>query len=182
MGKFTPKQYLAVSQSALEQRIFVIRGKRVMLDLDLAALYGVPTKRLNEQVRRNLRRFPEEFMFRLTRVEALSLRSQNATSNRGGRRYLPYAFTEHGVAMLASVLNSEKAIEVNIQIIKAFIRLNQYLSTHVELARKFKELEQRIGKQDETIESVVQVIRELLLRPNIEIPKTKFTIKGFRKG
>src|SRR3972149_5427901 len=100
----------------IEKKILLIRGHKVMLDSDLAVLYGVTTKRMNEQVRRNLRRFPADFMFQLTSEEAESLRSQFATSKRGGRRYLPYAFTEQGVAMLSSVLNSERAIEVNIQI------------------------------------------------------------------
>jgi phage regulator Rha-like protein len=181
MRKITPKQCLPVSQTALEQKIFIIRGRRVMLDVDLAELYGVPTKRLNEQVRRNIKRFPEEFMFQLTWEESKFSRSQNATLNRGQNvKFRLFAFTEHGVAMLASVLNSERAIQVNIKIIRAFIRLNQYLSTHLELARKFKELEQRIGKQDKTIESVISVINELLLRPAIDIPKTKFRVRGFK--
>jgi len=109
----------------IERSILLIRGHKVLLDVDLAALYGVPTKRLNEQVRRNRARFPEDFMFQLTAEEATSLRSQFATSNkgRGGRRYAPYAFTEQGVAMLSTVLNSERAILVNIEIMRAFVRL-----------------------------------------------------------
>jgi len=127
----------------IEQRIFLIRGQKVMLDSDLAALYGVPTFRLNEQVKRNLKRFPDDFMFQLTREEAGVLTSQIAISNkgRGGRRYLPYVFTEQGVAMLSSVLNSDQAIEVNIAIMRAFVRLRSILAAHKELARKIEILE-----------------------------------------
>lgn len=118
----------------------MIRGQKVMLDFDLAELYGVSTGRLNERVSRNKKRFPEDFMFRLTKEETESLRSQFATSNvgRGGRRYLPQAFTEQGVAMLSSVLNSEQAIEVNISIMRAFVRLRQMLETNEELNRKVR--------------------------------------------
>src|SRR6266498_2471404 len=116
-----------------------------MLDRDLAELYEVSTKRLNEQVKRNLARFPADFMFQLSDEEAESLRSQNATSEtgRGDRRYLPYAFTEQGVAMLSSVLNSERAIEVNIAIMRAFVQLREILSTHKDLVRKLEELEKK---------------------------------------
>ena len=114
-----------------------------MLDNDLATLYSVTTKRLNEQVKRNLARFPEDFMFQLTAEETESLRSQFATSNvgRGGRRYLPYAFTEHGAVMLASVLNSEIAVEASIQVVRAFVRLRSVLAAHKDLARRIDELE-----------------------------------------
>src|SRR5215208_5210566 len=130
---------LSVSVQLIERRIYLIRGQKVMMDFDLAELYGVPTKRLNEQASRNKKRFPEDFMFQLTKEEAEALRSQSATSKtgRGGRRYLPYAFTEQGVAMLSSVLNSEQAIEVNIAIMRAFVRLRQLLETNEELNRKF---------------------------------------------
>ena len=129
----------------VERRILLIRGHKVMLDVHLAELYGVSTKRLNEQVRRNLRRFPKDFMFRLSLKEAASLRSQIATSNggRGGRRYAPHVFTEQGVAMLSSVLNSERAIQVNIAIMRAFLKLREVLATHSELARKLEMLERK---------------------------------------
>ena len=122
---------LPVPVQLIERRIYLIRGHKVMLDVDLAGLYQVPTKRLNEQVRRNLKRFPEDFMFQLMNAEAEALRSQIATSKpgRGGRRYLPYAFTERGVAMLSSVLNSERAIEVNIAIMRVFVKLRQMLES-----------------------------------------------------
>lgn len=125
---------LTLSIRLIERRIYLIRGLKVMIDEDLSELYGVPTKRLNEQVRRNRKRFPEDFMFQLTREEAEALRSQIATSKtgRGGRRSLPYVFTEQGVAMLSSILNSERAIEVNIAIMRAFVKLRQMLETNEE--------------------------------------------------
>jgi hypothetical protein len=124
-----------VSVQFIERRIYLIRGHKVMIDVDLADLYGVSTKRLNEQVRRNQKRFPPDFMFQLTKAEAENLRSQFATSSspHGGRRSLPYVFTEHGVAMLSSVLNSERAIEVNITIMRAFISLRQMLESNENL-------------------------------------------------
>ena len=129
---------LTVSIQLVERRIYLIRGQKVMIDEDLAELYGVPTKRLNEQVRRNRKRFPPDFMFRLTKVESKNLRSQFATSSlgHGGRRSLPYAFTEQGVVMLSSVLNSDRAIDVNIAIMRAFVKLRQMLETNEELNRK----------------------------------------------
>ncbi|OGX45539.1 MAG: hypothetical protein A3G38_02420 [Omnitrophica WOR_2 bacterium RIFCSPLOWO2_12_FULL_51_8] len=129
----------------IESRIFHIRGKKVILDSDLAMLYGVETKYLTRQVRRNLRRFPEDFMFRLTQEEFL--RCQNVTSKRGGRRYLPYAFTEEGVAMLSSVLNSERAIIVNIHIMRAFVNLRRAGLTYLWLKRKIEEMERKYDKQ-----------------------------------
>jgi len=122
----------------IEKKIFIVRGHKVMLDSDLARLYSVETKYLTRQTRRNIDRFPEDFMFRLTKEEIL--RCQNVTSSYGGRRYLPYAFTEQGVAMLSSVLNSKRAIQVNIAIMRAFVKLREILSTHKELATKLREL------------------------------------------
>lgn len=166
-----PKQTLSAAQ--VERRIFLIRGQKVMLDSDLAKLYGVPTKRLNEQVRRNATRFPVGFMFQLTSREAQFLRSQIATSNlrsqivisnrkRGGRRYLPYAFTEQGVAMLSSVLNNERAVQVNIAIMRAFVKLRRMLATHRKLAQKLMELERRMANHDEQIRSIFDAIRQLM--------------------
>lgn len=153
-----------VSLARVERVIHVIRGQKVMLDSDLAEVYGVTTKRLNEQVHRNLDRFPEDFMFRLTAEEVDSLRSQIATSNigRGGRRYLPYALTEHGAVMLASVLNSPQAVEASIFVVRAFIRMREMLGAHKELAAKIAELDRRIGQHDESIRSLVQAIRQLM--------------------
>lgn len=155
-----------IPQERIEQKIFLIRGEKVMLDKDLAELYGVPTKRLNEQVRRNIRRFPSDFMLQLTKEEADSLRSHFATLKRGKHfKYLPYAFTEQGVAMLSSVLNSERAIDVNIAIMRAFVKLRQILSTHKELAYKLRELEGRIGYHDVEIQNIFKAIRQLMDKP-----------------
>jgi len=151
-----------VPQEAVECRILVVRGQRVMLDRDLAELYGVPTKRLNEQVRRNIKRFPEDFMFQLTWEEAIFSRSQFATLKHGKNiKYLPYAFTEQGVAMLSSVINSERAIQVNIAIVRVFVRLKQVLATHKELAAKLKELEQEVGKHSKLIIEIFEIIKQL---------------------
>jgi len=149
----------------IEKKILLIRGHKVMLDSDLAVLYGVTTKRLNEQVRRNLRRFPSDFMFQLTAEEIESLRSQFATLKTGRgrhRKYLPYVFTEQGVAMLSSVLNSEKAIEVNILIMRAFVKLREMLATHKDLAKKMEEMEK---KYDEQFKVVFEAIYELMKPP-----------------
>ena len=131
----------------IESRIFNLRGKKIMLDRDLALLYKVETKALIQAVKRNKSRFPEDFMFQLTKEEFTSLRSQFVTSNRGGRRYLPYAFTEQGVAMLSSVLNSNRAILVNIQIMRTFINLRRIGLTYAELKRKIEAMEKKYNKQ-----------------------------------
>jgi len=138
-----------------------------MIDFDLAELYGVTTRRLNQQVTRNKKRFPEDFMFRLTKKEAEFLRSQFATSNigRGGRRYLPYAFTEQGVAMLSTVLNSEQAIEVNIAIMRAFVRLRQMLETNEELNRKFADVIKKLSVHDKYFHVVFDELKKLTERP-----------------
>jgi hypothetical protein len=160
----------------IENCIFLIRGHKVMLDEDLAHLYGVPTFRLNEQVKRNAKRFPEDFMFRLTPTEVKNLRSQFAISSKGwgGRRYLPNVFTEQGVSMLSSVLNSPKAVQVNIQIMRTFVRLRQMMASNAELARKIDELEKRYDGQ---FQVVFEAIRRLVQTP--ETPKRKI---GFTAG
>jgi len=165
-----------VPEEVIEQKIFIIRGHKVMLDKELAKLYGVSVKRLNEQVKRNLNRFPRDFMFILTREEVMNLRSQFATSSWGGDRYLPYAFTEQGVAMLSSVLHSERAIQVNIAIMRAFVKLRQILSMNKELAYKLAELERKIAKHDEDIQAIFIAIRKLMAPPPIK-PKPQI---GFR--
>jgi hypothetical protein len=133
-------------KSDYQTLIYDFRGKKVMLDFDLATLYGVETKRLKEQVRRNLSRFPEDFMFELTREELYSLRSQIATSRWGGTRYVPMAFTEQGVAMLSSVLNSEKAIQVNIEIMRAFARYRALLLESKDFRNELKALDDKINQ------------------------------------
>jgi hypothetical protein len=154
--------------NAIAQRIFEIRGQRVMLDTDLAALYDVPTFRLNEAVKRNRTRFPEDFMFQLTKEEHAALTSQLAMSKtkRGGRRTEPFAFTEQGVAMLSSVLNSEQAVQVNIAIFRAFIWLRKALPAHQELAAKLAELEETVGKHDVAIGGIIEALNELILPPD----------------
>lgn len=148
----------------IEQRILTVRGQKVMLDSGLAELYGVTTKRLNEQVRRNRARFPEDFMFRLTKEEAAGLRSQNATSKggRGGRRYPPSGFTEHGAIMLASVLNTTRAVNVSVYVVRAFVRLRQMVATNKEVTAKLAELERRVSGHDEAIRPLVTAIRRLM--------------------
>lgn len=145
----------------IEQAILLIRGHKVMLDVDLALLYGVSAGRLNEAVKRNRDRFPDDFMFQLTPEEFEALRSQIAISNigRGGRRYLPFAFTEQGVAMLSGVLKSKRAVQVNIEIMRAFIRLRHILASHKELARRLDELEK---KYDAQFKVVFDAIRQLM--------------------
>lgn len=141
-------------------KIYLIRNHRVMIDSYLAELYGVETKRLNEQVKRNLERFPEDFMFQLTKCEFESLKSQIATTRWGGRRTLPYAFTEHGVLMLSSVLNSKQAININIQIMRVYTRIRNMLSTNQELLDKFNQLETKIANQDQKIMLIMEYIKQ----------------------
>lgn len=144
---------------AIETRICFIRGHRVLFDSDLALIYGVTTKRLNEQVRRNLERFPADFGFQLTVNELRILRSQNATSRWGGRRYLPWVFTEHGALMLASVLSSAIAVQASIEVVRAFVRLRELLGDHEKLARRLNELEARYDGQ---FKVVFDAIRQLM--------------------
>ena len=167
---------LLVPAERIEHAILVLRGQKVMLDSELAALYEVPVKALNQAVKRNLDRFPEDFMFRLNQEEATSLRSQSVTSKagRGGRRTEPYAFTEQGVAMLSSVPHSQRAVHVNIEIMRAFVRLRQMLQQNTELARKLAALER---KYDGQFKMVFEAIRDLMA----PAPKEKPRI-GFRKG
>ena len=143
--------------------ILLVRGQKVMLSQDLAALYGVAVKALNQAVKRHAARFPSDFVFQLTSEEFENLKSQIVTSSWGGlRRALPYAFTEQGVAMLSSVLNSERAVRVNIAIMRAFVKLRETLGRNRELARKFSELEKRVGKHDEKINAILEAIRQLM--------------------
>jgi hypothetical protein len=143
-------------------KIVEIRDKKVMIDRDLAMLYGVETRQLTRQVRRNLDRFPQDFMFQLTKSEFINLMCQIGTSSWGGTRKLPYVFTEQGVAMLSSVLNSKRAIRVNIQIMRAFIKLKELPLTHKELAVKIDKLERQYADHDEKIQQIFEAIRQLL--------------------
>jgi phage regulator Rha-like protein len=163
-------QKLAVLTRRVESRIFVLEGRRVILDSDLAELYGVEVKRLNEQVKRNSERFPLDFVFR---VRAGDLRSQIATSKaqpktkspvpsrRGGRRYQPYAFTEHGAIMAATVLNSKRAVEMSIFVVRAFVHMREALSTNLKILGKLKELEKRVGNHDADIRDIVEAIQKM---------------------
>jgi len=175
-----------IAVELIATRILEIRGRKVMLDRDLAKLYGVTTKRLNEQVKRNKRRFPEDFMFRLSWDEVESLRSHFATLNntwpevsRRGKhiKYLPYVFTEQGVAMLSSVLNSERAIQVNILIMRAFVRLRRVLLSHKELFFKLSELERKVERHDVDIKDIFEAIRQLMRLPPEHRKIAGFTTK-----
>lgn len=172
---------LAIPEERIERRILLIRGQKVMLDSDLAELYGVQTFRLNEQVKRNRIRFPHDFMFQLTREEAKSLTSQFARSKRGkgGRRTLPYAFTEQGVAMLSSVLRSGRAVQVNIAIMRAFVKLRGILASHADLARKLHEMEKRYDSQ---FKIVFDAIRELMKPPSKPPRQIGFQVGGTGTG
>ncbi|BAD51058.1 ORF6N domain-containing protein [Bacteroides fragilis] len=146
----------------IQNKIYEVRGQKVMLDFDLAELYGSETKRLKEAVRRNLKRFPSDFMFELTKEEFESLRSQIASSNkRGGTRYMPFAFTEQGVAMLSSVLNSESAIEINISIMRAFVTVRQYLSSLNSTTKEIEELKQRMKMLEEGNQDTIAAVNDL---------------------
>jgi phage regulator Rha-like protein len=153
----------------ITRAILVLRGHKVLLDTELAALYGVSTKRFNEQVRRNRERFPADFMFQLTDEELAALRSQIATLKGGRgqhRKYLPYAFTEHGAIMAATILNSSRAVEMSVYVVRAFVKLRELLSSNRELARRFAQLETRIDKKltehDDAIAAILSAIRQLM--------------------
>jgi phage regulator Rha-like protein len=149
----------------VESRILILRHQRVILDRDLAELYGVTVKRLNQQATRNQERFPADFMFRLTAKEDEILRLQNATSSKkhGGRRYPPYAFTEHGAIMAATVLNSKQAIEMSVFVVRAFVRMREMLAKNRQLAAKINELDRRLETHDTAIQDIIEAIKELML-------------------
>jgi len=165
------KKIMAVDQPAIQ----LVHGQRVMLDSDLAAIYQVSTKRLNQQLRRNRSRFPADFAFQLTVEELTNLRLQFATSSlrsqittskkHGGRRYLPWVFTEHGAIMLASILNSDVAVQASVRVVRAFVRLREMVAGHAGLAAKLAELERRLDSHDESIANLFQAIRQLLTPP-----------------
>lgn len=162
-----PAQAALATVDTVAGRIHFVRGQKVVVDADLAMLYGVATSRFNEQVRRNVARFPSDFMFRLTAEEDAALRSQIATSKtgRGGRRYLPYAFTEHGAIMAATILNSPRATEMSVFIVRAFVQLREALATHRQVAQKLDELERKVSSHDKAIAGVIDAIRQLMAPP-----------------
>lgn len=153
-----------VLSERIERAILLVRGQKVILDTELARLYGVAVGRLNEAVKRNIERFPGDFMFQLSFQELRGLRSQIAISNkgRGGRRYMPYAFTEHGAIMAANVINTQRAIEVSVYVVRAFVKLRTVLSTNKTLADKLAELERKLASHDEHIGSLFEAIRQLM--------------------
>jgi ORF6N domain-containing protein len=164
---------------SIVSKIVFIRDEKVMLDRDLAELYGVETGALNRAVKRNTERFPEDFMFQITGEEAEVLRCQTGISKpgRGGRRYLPYVFTEQGVAMLSSVLNSKRAIDVNIAIMRAFVQLRKMITSNNKLARKLAELEQHLESHDEQIQAIFEAIRQLMTPPAKPRKNIGFVVK-----
>jgi hypothetical protein len=178
---FAARQKAAAVSIAL--RILILRRQRVILDTTLAELYGVPVKRLNEQTKRNRRRFPADFMFQLTPRENKSLRSQFATSKgRGGRRSLAYAFTEHGAIMAATVLNSEQAVEMSVFVVRAFVRLREMLTADRELAARIEELEAHLETHDGTIQKIIAVIKQLMKPPRRRRNKIGFALPAERAG
>jgi hypothetical protein len=157
----------------ITRSILVLRGHKVLLDAELAALYKVSTKRFNEQVRRNRKRFPEDFMFQLTAKELLFLRSQIATlkGSRGQhRKYLPYAFTEHGAIMAATILNSARAVEMSVYVVRAFVKLREVLASNKELAQKLDQLERKLQTHDQAIVGIFNTIRKLMAPPPLPAP------------
>ena len=170
---------LMIPDELVMNRIYLVRGQKVMLDNDLADLYDIETKRLKEAVRRNINRFPDDFMFELTPTEFESLRSQIATSKigRGGARYLPMAFTEQGVAMLSSVLNSETAIRVNIQIIRIFTRMREMIMTHKDILLQLEKIERKLAGHDEDIILIFGYLKQLLNPPSPDRQRIGFKRK-----
>lgn len=168
------QQHLVLSQGEISTKIFRIREQNVMLDSDLATLYDVETKRINEQVKRNTSRFPSDFMFQLTENEFEILKSQNATSSWGGRRKLPYAFTEHGVLMLSSVLTSERAVAVNIQIMRVYIELREIMRNDLDLRVRVKEIEHSLQHQNERIMSIFDYLQQMVEQETKPRPKVGY--------
>ena len=168
---------LMLPDEILMKKIYLIRKQKVMLDSDLAELYGVETRRLNEQVKRNITRFPDDFMFQLSEVEFENLKSQFATSSWGGRRTLPYVFTEHGVLMLSSVLNSEKAIKVNIQIMRIFTKIREMLSDNLILKLDIEEIKKKLANQDKNIELVFNYLDKLIEKQENPEPRKQIGYK-----
>jgi ORF6N domain len=169
---------IIIPDEIITSKIYMIRDQKVMLDYDLAELYQVETRRLNEQIKRNIKRFPEDFMFKLTKEEWKNLKSQFATSSWGGRRKEPYAFTEHGILMLSSVLNSERAIAVNIMIVRVFIKIKETLFDNKDILLRIKEIEIKLSNQNKNIEIIFSYLDELLNKKENLKPITKI---GYKK-
>ena len=175
------KHDLVVPVARIQKSIFLIRGQKILLDMDLAEFYEVETRSLIQAVKRNIERFPSDFVFQLDQDEFDSLRSQIVISKgKGGRRYLPYAFTEQGVAMLSSVLRSKRAIQVNVAIMRTFVKLREILLTHKELAHQLVDLERRLEDHDEQIQTIFEAIRQLMAPPEKPRKKIGFQVKERR--
>lgn len=172
------KNEIAIPDEIITNKIYLIREQKVMLDEDLAELYKVETKQLKRQIRRNIERFPEDFMFELTKSEFENLRSQFGTSKWGGTRYAPYVFTEQGVAMLSSVLNSQTAIKVNIQIIRVFTKIRQMFTDNLSIKLEIEDIKKKLTSQNKNIELVFSYLDELLDKKENQIPRTKI---GYKK-
>jgi phage regulator Rha-like protein len=174
-----------VPMERVERTILVLRGRRVILDSKLAALYGVTVRVFNQAVKRNAKRFPADFAFQLTREEYEALRSQTViskTERRGGRQYLPYAFTEHGAVMAATVLNSPKAVEMSVEVVRVFNRLREFLASHRQLAAKLEELEKKIASHDKHIVTLFNAVRSLMATPEKPKRQIGFQTKGRGRG
>lgn len=156
------KQKIVFNQSVVISKIYLIRGLKVMLDEDLAEMYGVETRRLNEQIKRNADRFPKDFMFQLTTKEFDNLKSQNATSSWGGRRTLPFAFSEYGVLMLSGILNSPIAIQVNIKIMRVYTKLREMLATNKDILLQMQKIEEKLSSHDRNIQTIFDVLKKLI--------------------
>lgn len=174
-----PENALVIPDEVILSKIYFIRELKVMIDSDLAELYGVETRRLNEQVKRNLSRFPEDFMFQLSEDEFNSLKSQIATSSWGGRRKPSFVFTEHGVLMLSSVLNSERAIKVNIQIMRIFTKVRQLLTDNFSVKLEIEEIKKKLANQDKNIELVFNYLDELIGKQGNSKPQKQI---GFKRN
>ncbi len=177
MEKVAHASALAIPDEVIMSKIYFVREQKVMIDSDLSELYGVETRRLNEQVKRNRSRFPEDFMFQLSGGEFKNLKSQIATSRWGGRRKPPYVFTEHGVLMLSSVLNSEKAIKVNIQIMRIFTKVRQLLTDNLSVKLEIEEIKKKLEKQDKSIELVFNYLDELIGKQENPHPRKQIGYK-----
>ncbi len=172
---------ISIPDEVITSKIYLIREQNVMIDSDLAELYQVETRRLNEQVKRNINRFPKDFMFRLTKEEWLNLKSQFATSSWGGRRKEPYVFTEHGVLMLSSVLNSERAIDVNIKIMRVYTKIKGMLLTHKDLLLKVQEIEQKVSSNDNQIMLIFEYIKQFEEVKQQQLEQSERNQIGYKK-
>ncbi|MCK5464332.1 MAG: ORF6N domain-containing protein [Bacteroidales bacterium] len=172
---------ISIPDEVVMQKIYMIRGMKVMLDQDLAVLYDVETKRLNEQVKRNISRFPDDFMFQLNKEEFIDLKSQFATSSWGGRRKPPLAFSEHGILMLSSVLNYDRAIKVNIQIIRIFIKMRELLMNHKDIILQLEHMQQKVAEHDNNILLIFEYIKELEREKQIKTVQENRNKIGFKR-